>query len=175
VVLENYQPTEFIDEKSYYDKARADYAVSFIELLKHTKGQWFGKPFKLMPWQEKIIRDLFGTIKENGYRQFNTAYISRIHAYLTRGNYYDSTIKEILETIYSDLKRLRTSPKIGSLLSVRTTIPNDYRYLVSGDYLIFYKIFESEKLVRIYHIYHGKENYLSKLKLHKHQSIYQTR
>lgn len=75
VVLENYQPTEFIDEKSYYDKARADYAVSFIELLKHTKGQWFGKPFKLMPWQEKIIRDLFGTIKENGYRQFNTAYI----------------------------------------------------------------------------------------------------
>ena len=101
--------------------------------------------------------------------------ISRIHAYLTRGNYYDSTIKEILETIYSDLKRLRTSPKIGSLLSVRTTIPNDYRYLVSGDYLIFYKIFESEKLVRIYHIYHGKENYLSKLKLHKHQSIYQTR
>ena len=26
-------------------------------------------------WQEQIIRDLFGTLKPNGYRQFNTAYI----------------------------------------------------------------------------------------------------
>ncbi|CDG04243.1 terminase large subunit [Lactococcus lactis] len=64
-----------MDKDSYYDKSRADYAVAFVELLKHTKGQWFGKPFKLMPWQEKIIRDLFGTIKANGYRQFNTAYV----------------------------------------------------------------------------------------------------
>ncbi|HHE2579623.1 TPA: terminase large subunit [Enterococcus faecium] len=64
-----------MDKDSHYDKSRADYAVAFIELLKHTKGQWFGKPFKLMPWQEKIIRDLFGTIKANGYRQFNTAYV----------------------------------------------------------------------------------------------------
>lgn len=64
-----------MDKDSHYDKSRADYAVAFVELLKHTKGQWFGKPFKLMPWQEKIIRDLFGTIKANGYRQFNTAYV----------------------------------------------------------------------------------------------------
>ena len=28
-----------------------------------------------MDWQEQIIRDLFGIIKPNGYRQFNTAYI----------------------------------------------------------------------------------------------------
>lgn len=32
-------------------------------------------PFELIDWQEQIIRDLFGVIKENGYRQFNTAYI----------------------------------------------------------------------------------------------------
>lgn len=64
-----------MDKDSHYDKSRADYVVAFVELLKHTKGQWFGKPFKLMPWQEKIIRDLFGTIKSNGYRQFNTAYV----------------------------------------------------------------------------------------------------
>lgn len=64
-----------MDKDSHYDKSRADYAVAFVELLKHTKGQWFGKPFKLMPWQEKIIRDLFGTIKANGYRQLNTAYV----------------------------------------------------------------------------------------------------
>ena len=60
---------------SHYDKASADYAVAFIESLCHTKGTWAGKPFELIDWQEQIVRDLFGTIKENGYRQFNTAYI----------------------------------------------------------------------------------------------------
>ena len=60
---------------SYYDKESADYAVAFIESLCHTKGTWTGKPFDLIDWQEKIIRDIFGTLKPNGYRQFNTAYI----------------------------------------------------------------------------------------------------
>lgn len=61
-------------EGSHYDSAAADYAVSFIEQLKHTKGEWYDKPFKLLPWQEKIVRDVFGTLKEDGYRQFTTCY-----------------------------------------------------------------------------------------------------
>ena len=60
---------------SCYDKDAADYAVAFIESLCHTKGIWAGKPFELIDWQEQIIRDLFGILKPNGYRQFNTAYI----------------------------------------------------------------------------------------------------
>ncbi len=60
---------------SYYDKDAADYAVNFIECLCHTKGTWARKPFELIDWQEQIIRDIFGTLKPNGYRQFNTAYI----------------------------------------------------------------------------------------------------
>ena len=70
-----YKPTRFMLPTSRYDKNRADRAVLFIQSLKHTKGIWAGKPFYLFPWQEQIIRDLFGIIKENGYRQFNTAYI----------------------------------------------------------------------------------------------------
>lgn len=73
--LKNYQPTKYMDEGSTYDKDAADFAVSFIECLCHTKGTWAGKPFELIDWQEKIIRDIFGTLKPNGYRQFNTAYI----------------------------------------------------------------------------------------------------
>ncbi|MFM1524772.1 terminase TerL endonuclease subunit [Helcococcus bovis] len=64
-----------MSEDSTYNKALADYAVEFIECLSHTKGKWAGKPFELIDWQEQIIRDLFGIIKTNGYRQFNTAYI----------------------------------------------------------------------------------------------------
>ena len=60
---------------SYYDKNSADFACAFIESLCHTKGTWAGKPFKLLKWQEKIVRDVFGTLKANGYRQLNTAYV----------------------------------------------------------------------------------------------------
>ncbi len=73
--LKKYKPTEFMADDSHYDKAAADYAVNFIECLSHTKGTWAGKPFELLDWQERIIRDLFGVLKPNGYRQFNTAYI----------------------------------------------------------------------------------------------------
>lgn len=58
-----------------YDESKADHAVNFINQLKHTKGIWRGVPFELLPWQDEIIRDVFGTIKENGYRQYNTAYV----------------------------------------------------------------------------------------------------
>ena len=73
--LKSYKPTKFKLRSSYYDKASADFAVAFIESLCHTKGTWAEKPFKLMDWQEQIIRDVFGILKSNGYRQFNTAYI----------------------------------------------------------------------------------------------------
>lgn len=56
-------------------QALADRAVAFINSLKHTKGVWYGKNFELLPWQDKIVRDLFGTLKQNGYRQYNTAYV----------------------------------------------------------------------------------------------------
>lgn len=73
--LENYTPTRFMAADSTYSKQMADYAVNFIECLCHTKGTWAGKPFELIDWQEQIIRDIFGTLKPNGYRQFNTAYV----------------------------------------------------------------------------------------------------
>ena len=73
--LKKYKPTEFKAKTSVYDKDSADYEVIFIESLCHTKGTWAGKPFELIDWQEQIIRDIFGTLKPNGYRQFNTAYI----------------------------------------------------------------------------------------------------
>jgi phage terminase large subunit-like protein len=73
--LKKYTPTPFMAKDSVYDKAAADYAVAFIQALRHTKGSWAGKPFELIDWQERIIRDLFGVLKPNGYRQFNTAYV----------------------------------------------------------------------------------------------------
>ena len=70
-----YKPSAFMLPDSHYDKDKADRAVAFIEHLCHTKGKWAGQPFLLLPWQEQIVRDLFGIVKENGKRQFLTAYI----------------------------------------------------------------------------------------------------
>ena len=47
----------------------------FIESLRHTKGEFYKKPFKLLGWQETIVRDLFGIVKEDGTRQFKQAII----------------------------------------------------------------------------------------------------
>ena len=70
-----YTPTPLMLPTSHYDKRRADFAVGFIQMLKHTTGEWYGKPFHLMEWQEQIIRDIFGIVDADGYRQFRTAYV----------------------------------------------------------------------------------------------------
>lgn len=70
-----YTPTSLMLPTSHYDKRRADFVVNFISMLKHTTGEWYGKPFHLMPWQEQIVRDIFGIVDENGFRQFRTAYV----------------------------------------------------------------------------------------------------
>ena len=57
-----------------FDEAKAKQTITFIENLKHTKGRWHGEPFKLLLWQKELVSTLFGTVKENGYRQYNTCY-----------------------------------------------------------------------------------------------------
>ncbi|GAH65357.1 unnamed protein product, partial [marine sediment metagenome] len=54
----------------------------FPRYLHHTKGEWAGKKFKLLPWQNKIIKPLFGMLKKgsikqykDGTRRYNTVYI----------------------------------------------------------------------------------------------------
>lgn len=73
--LKNYKPSQFMLPTSHYDKKKADRAVTFIENLCHTKGKWAGTLFWLLPWQEQLIRDIFGIVKPDGNRQFRTAFV----------------------------------------------------------------------------------------------------
>ena len=59
----------------YFDQGKADRAINFIKTLKHTKGKWRGVPFTMMDWQAQALSDVFGTMREAGYRQYNTAYL----------------------------------------------------------------------------------------------------
>jgi len=58
-----------------FDEARAQRAVRFFGMLKHTKGQFSGQPFVLLDWQEEIVRDVYGTVDERGVRLIKYAYI----------------------------------------------------------------------------------------------------
>jgi phage terminase large subunit-like protein len=58
-----------------FSEAKADRAVQFFEMLKHTKGKFAGKFFTLLPWERKIIRDVYGTLKEDGTRQYKFVYV----------------------------------------------------------------------------------------------------
>ena len=73
--LKKYVPTKFMAKDSHYDKEEADYVVSFIEQLKHTKGEFYNQPFELIDWQEQIIRDVFGILRPDGTREYRTAFI----------------------------------------------------------------------------------------------------
>lgn len=59
----------------YFDQAKADRVLTFFRQLKHTKGRWRGVPFTLLDWQTQALSDIFGTVRENGFRQYNTAYL----------------------------------------------------------------------------------------------------
>jgi phage terminase large subunit-like protein len=48
----------------------------FPDMLKFSKGRWYSQDFKLLPWQYRIVEDLFGTLLPDGRRQYRTAYIS---------------------------------------------------------------------------------------------------
>lgn len=57
-----------------FSEDRAQHAVDFIESLEHYKGEWAGNKFKLMDWQEQMVRELFGRVDENGRRKYRRAY-----------------------------------------------------------------------------------------------------
>ena len=58
-----------------FNEKKANTAVKFIKLLKHTQGEFARKPFNLMPFQEKIVKELIGTLNPDGTRQYREAFI----------------------------------------------------------------------------------------------------
>lgn len=64
-----------LDKGWYFDKKAAMRAIHFIEKLKHTKGEWAGQRFRLEPWQQFILWNIFGWKNGDGTRRFRYAYI----------------------------------------------------------------------------------------------------
>jgi phage terminase large subunit-like protein len=60
-----------------FSKACANRALRFISNLTHTKDRWAGQPFAPRPWQQTIIRELFGRMRTDDptRRAYRTCYL----------------------------------------------------------------------------------------------------
>lgn len=57
-----------------HDKQRALDVIEFIQMLHHT-GDFYGQPFLLLDWQYQVIWDVYGTLNDRGYRQYQYGYL----------------------------------------------------------------------------------------------------
>lgn len=57
-----------------FDHQAARQAIAFFTLLKHSKGEWAGRPLHLEPWQQFAVASLFGWKRADGARRFRTSY-----------------------------------------------------------------------------------------------------
>jgi len=59
-----------------FDQARVDVICNFFEeLLFLTEDEFYGKPFKLLPWHEHAIRGIFGPVDDQGEPLVKLAYL----------------------------------------------------------------------------------------------------
>lgn len=72
---------------------------------------------------------------------------------------YDNPIAadRIAKKITKSYRLLQTSPYMGKRLNAVIEMESEYRFLVCGDYLIFYVV--KENLVIVRRVIHGKRDY----------------
>ena len=66
--------------------------------------------------------------------------------------------KNVIKRIIDDYSRLERSPHMGPLLSSKVPFDTDYRFLVSGNYLVFYRADDAH--ISIYRILYSRRDYL---------------
>lgn len=54
---------------------RACEVCIFFETRLTLTADFAGKPFRLMPWVRQVLRDLFGTLDDDGFRQYRDIYL----------------------------------------------------------------------------------------------------
>ena len=70
------QDRKAIDAGYVWQHEKAQRVITFIQkFCRHSKGQWAGQPFQLLPWQLDLINRLYGWTKD-GLRRYKRCYVS---------------------------------------------------------------------------------------------------
>lgn len=59
----------------WFDERAGRLALAFFGLLRHSKGEWAGRPVALEPWQQFHLWNLFGWKRADGTRRFRVSYL----------------------------------------------------------------------------------------------------
>ena len=84
--------------------------------------------------------------------------LKEIKSYIENNLSNSIAANNVIKRIIDDYSRLENSPYMGSLLSTKVPFDTDYRFIVSGNYLVFYKA--DDEYVSIYRILYGRRDYL---------------
>lgn len=132
--------------KYYFDEAAANrFPLFCTKFVKHTQGQFRGKPFNLEPWELEIFRNFFGWKKKSdGLRRFKKLYLeipkkqgkstlcAAIALYLLAMDgefsaevYGGAKDKKQAQLIFREAKRMvKTSPALKKLYQVNASTIN---------------------------------------------------
>ena len=69
-----------------------------------------------------------------------------------------SAAERVINRIMDDVDRLESHTEIGALLSSIADVESDYRFLVTGSYLTFYRVHDSN--VYVDRVLYGRRDYL---------------
>lgn len=84
--------------------------------------------------------------------------LKEIKAYIENDLANPIVATNVIKRIIKDYSLLEISPHMGAPLAPKIHIETDFRFLVSGNYLVFYKA--DDNFVSIYRILYGRRDYL---------------
>lgn len=84
--------------------------------------------------------------------------LKEIKNYIEQDLLNPSAAENVIKKIIKDYTRLETMPNIGIPLSKKVGFENDFRFIVSGNYLVFYKA--DNEYVSIYRVLYSRRDYL---------------
>lgn len=65
---------------------------------------------------------------------------------------------QIKSSIFNKTKKLKHTPEMGQIETNKLVAALNYRYLVSGNYKIIYKILQKEKVILILTVFDTRQN-----------------
>lgn len=87
--------------------------------------------------------------------------LQEIKAYIADELSNPAAANRIVGRIINDYSRLADAPHLGPSLSSVVPVETDYRFLVSGKYIVFYQT--DSEMVSIYRILYGSRDYMKVL------------
>jgi addiction module RelE/StbE family toxin len=85
--------------------------------------------------------------------------LQEIKEYIAKKSENPETTTNIIRKIIESYEKLKEFPMMGKDLSAKINIETNFRYLLSGNYIVFYKV--DEKFISIYRILNTQKDYLS--------------